>query len=100
MSAWRPLLTGVRVRRVAQVKLSLVYQIARTGIVAISLVEGRNLLNMEMIGKQDPYVKVGLGDQTRRGKTVHKGGRNPYFAEEEVAFWLDKRHAAAAAALV
>ncbi len=50
--------------------------------------EGRNLKSMELIGKQDPYCKFEHGNLTKRSKTIEKGGRNPYFGEEEICFWI------------
>ena len=43
---------------------------------------------MELVGKQDPYCKFELGKYIKQGKTVLKGGKNPYFGEEEYLFWI------------
>ncbi|KAG7395778.1 hypothetical protein PHYBOEH_003176 [Phytophthora boehmeriae] len=61
---------------------------ALTGIFSIVLMEGRNLKSMELIGKQDPYCQLTVGKFSKRGKTVARGGRNPYFGEEELLFWF------------
>lgn len=61
---------------------------ALVGILSITTIEGRNLKSMELIGKQDPYCKFELGSYSKRGKTVNKGGKNPYFGEEELLFWI------------
>ena len=61
---------------------------ARRGMLVVTSVEGRNLKNMEMIGKQDPYCKFTLGKTECKGKTVKKGGTDPYFNEEEFEFWI------------
>lgn len=62
--------------------------VALIGMLSVTLVEGRNLKSMELIGKQDPYCKLSIGSFSKRGKTVPKGGRNPYFGEEELLFWI------------
>uniref|UniRef100_H3HB88 Uncharacterized protein n=1 Tax=Phytophthora ramorum TaxID=164328 RepID=H3HB88_PHYRM len=61
---------------------------ALVGMLSIVLMEGRNLKSMELIGKQDPYCQLSIGKFTKRGKTVERGGRNPYFGEEELLFWF------------
>ncbi|KAF4320248.1 hypothetical protein BBO99_00005818 [Phytophthora kernoviae] len=61
---------------------------ALTGILSIVLMEGRNLKSMELIGKQDPYCQLTVGKFSKRSKTVARGGRNPYFGEEELLFWF------------
>ncbi|KAE8909194.1 hypothetical protein PF005_g6158 [Phytophthora fragariae] len=63
---------------------------ALTGMLSIVLMEGRNLKSMELIGKQDPYCQLSIGKFTKRGKTIDKGGRNPYFGEEELLFWFNE----------
>lgn len=78
----------------------------------------RNLKNMELVGKQDPYCQFAFGktpkgsDYKKKTKTVKKGGRNPYFKsvfhiniirircciflhcsafrEEELLFWVSQ----------
>ncbi|RLN98821.1 hypothetical protein BBJ28_00001423 [Nothophytophthora sp. Chile5] len=61
---------------------------ALTGLLSFVLMEGRNLKSMELIGKQDPYCQLSVGKFVKRGKTVNRGGRNPYFGEEELLFWF------------
>ncbi|KAJ8561662.1 hypothetical protein ON010_g8022 [Phytophthora cinnamomi] len=65
---------------------------ALIGMLSIVLMEGRNLKSMELIGKQDPYCQLSIGKFTKRGKTIEKGGRNPYFGEEELLFWFHDDH--------
>ena len=36
----------------------------------------------------DPYCKFTLGATVCKGKTVKKGGTDPYFNEEEFEFWI------------
>lgn len=71
-----------------ELEIEIKLDIAVVGMLSITLVEGRNLKSMELIGKQDPYCKLSIGAFTKRGKTVPKGGRNPYFGEEELLFWI------------
>jgi Ca2+-dependent lipid-binding protein len=64
---------------------------ASEGVLVVTAYEGRNLKNMELIGKQDPYCKYTIGKKLkRRTRTVNKGGTNPFFNEEEVEFWIGK----------
>lgn len=67
------------------------FEPALVGMLCVTVFEGRNLKNMELVGKQDPYVKIALGpNYSKRTKTAPKGGRNPYFREEELLFWVSK----------
>lgn len=69
------------------------FEPALVGMLVATLFEGRNLKNVELVGKQDPYVKISFGDgYNKRSKTVAKGGRNPYFKEEELMFWVSKEN--------
>jgi len=71
----------------SQVHLEFQFEIALIGMLVITVYEGRSLKNMELVGKQDPYVKFDFGKgYSKRTKTVKKGGRNPYFKEEELLF--------------
>ncbi|TMW66507.1 hypothetical protein Poli38472_004272 [Pythium oligandrum] len=71
-----------------ELEVEIKMDIALVGMISVVLLEGRNLKSMELIGKQDPYCKLTIGSFTKRGKTVQKGGRNPYFGEEELLFWI------------
>lgn len=71
-----------------ELEVEIKLDIALVGMIAITLMEGRNLKSMELIGKQDPYCKLAIGSFSKRGKTIQKGGRNPYFGEEELLFWI------------
>ena len=67
------------------------FEPALVGMLCVTVYEGRNLKNMELVGKQDPYVKISFGaNYSKRTKTANKGGRNPYFREEELLFWVSK----------
>ena len=72
-----------------EVRLQIEFLPAAEGMLVITAYEGRNLKNMELIGKQDPYCKYTLGKKLKkRTRTVKKGGTNPFFNEEEVEFWI------------
>ena len=71
-----------------QLKIQVDFLPAKQGMLAITCIEGQGLKNMEMFGKQDPYIKFQLGNVTQRTKTVKKGGTDPYFADEEIEFWV------------
>lgn len=71
-----------------EIDVEIKLDIAVVGMLSVTLVEGRNLKSMDLIGKQDPYCKLSIGVFTKRGKTMPKGGRNPYFGEEELLFWI------------
>merc|ERR1719230_2456589 len=75
----------------SEIFLEINFEEAIIGMLSVTLYEGRNLKNMELVGKQDPYCKFDFGkNYTKRSKTVKKGGRNPYFREEELLFWVSK----------
>ena len=65
------------------------FEPAVVGTCVFTLYEGRNLANMDSVGKQDPYVKLTLGDTTKQSKTCEDGGTDPYFEEEELVLWID-----------
>ncbi|DBA04666.1 TPA: hypothetical protein N0F65_012249 [Lagenidium giganteum] len=71
-----------------ELEIEIKMDIALVGMISLILLEGRNLKSMELIGKQDPYCKLQIDKFMKRGKTVQKGGRNPYFGEEELLFWI------------
>jgi Ca2+-dependent lipid-binding protein len=75
----------------SEILLEFDFEAALIGMLSVTIYEGRNLKNMELVGKQDPYCKFDFGKKyTKRSKTVKKGGRNPYFKEEELLFWVSK----------
>ncbi|KAF4135347.1 EF-hand domain pair [Phytophthora infestans] len=71
-----------------EIEIEIKLEEALVGMLSIVLMEGRNLKSMELIGKQDPYCQLSIGKFTKRGKTIERGGRNPYFGEEELLFWF------------
>lgn len=71
-----------------ELELEIKLDVAYVGMLSFVLLEGRNLKSMELIGKQDPYCKLSIGQYSKRGRTIQKGGRNPYFGEEELLFWI------------
>ncbi|RHY21455.1 hypothetical protein DYB32_009808 [Aphanomyces invadans] len=73
-----------------EVDMEFHLDIAVPGMLSIIIMEGRNLKNMELIGKQDPYCKFEHGSTTKRTKTIDKGGTHPYFGEEELCFWITR----------
>ncbi|CAK4631708.1 hypothetical protein LEN26_014820 [Aphanomyces euteiches] len=82
-------LTHLKTRLPAgQVDIEFTLDIATAGMLSIVVMEGRNLKNMELIGKQDPYCKFEHGGLSKRTKTIDKGGTNPYFGEEQLCFWI------------
>jgi len=75
-----------------RIKLGFRFEPAKRGYLVIKCIEGRNLKNMEMIGKQDPYCLFKLGKEKKKTKTIKKGGTDPYFNEEEVLFWINSEN--------
>lgn len=72
-----------------QVMLEFLFEEARAGLFVFTLYEARKLRNVDPMGQQHPYVQLGLGDYKKKSKVVEKGGRDPYFAEEDVIMWVD-----------
>ena len=90
---WWPLMYTTKNGSVkaGEIRLQIEFLPATEGILVVTCFEGRNLKNMELIGKQDPYCKFTLGKKIKkRTRTVKKGGTNPFFNEEEVEFWIGK----------
>ncbi|ETP34389.1 hypothetical protein F442_17312 [Phytophthora nicotianae P10297] len=81
-------LTSVPGASCGEIEVEIKLEEALVGMLSIVLMEGRNLKSMELIGKQDPYCQLSIGKFTKRGKTIERGGRNPYFGEEELLFWF------------
>ncbi|KAG9044854.1 hypothetical protein FS837_007411 [Tulasnella sp. UAMH 9824] len=54
----------------------------KIGTLVVVVAKAKNLLNKRLIGKQDPYCELKLGDQTVRTKAVKRGGQNPEWDEE------------------
>ncbi|KAH8070955.1 Ca2-binding protein [Aureococcus anophagefferens] len=74
------------------VRLEFSFDPAVVGMCVFTLYEGRNLTNMDSVGKQDPYVKLTLGeDYNKQSKTITDGGTDPYFEEEEMVMWIDEK---------
>ena len=71
-----------------KLEMSLQFLAAYEGIVKMTLIEGRNLPGG---GGDDPYVKLtlpgGKKKQTKRGKTVNNGGKEPSFGREQLLLW-------------
>ena len=72
-----------------KVLFEFMFQEARAGMFVFTLYEGNDLRNVDPMGQQHPYVQFALDSYKKQSKTVHKGGRDPYFAEEEVIMWID-----------
>ncbi|KNE59214.1 hypothetical protein AMAG_03533 [Allomyces macrogynus ATCC 38327] len=47
------------------------------GTLEVNCVAGRQLRDVEMFGKQDPYLKLALETQTQKTRAHASGGRNP-----------------------
>lgn len=67
------------------------FEPAVVGTCVFTLYEGRSLANMDSVGKQDPYVRLTLGDVKKQSKTCDDGGTDPYFEEEELVLWIDDK---------
>eukprot|EP00043_Microstomoeca_roanoka_P017883 m.188128 g.188128 ORF g.188128 m.188128 type:complete len:957 (+) comp16719_c0_seq2:96-2966(+) len=46
-------------------------------VVEIKVVQAKDLLQMDSNGEADPYVKITIGQQTKKTKVVYKNRRNP-----------------------
>jgi len=63
---------------------------AKRGYLVVHCIEGKKLKNMEMMGKQDPYIKFELlGQKPKRTKTIKDGGTDCSFNNEEVRLYID-----------
>lgn len=73
--------------------MDIFFEEARTGMFVIKLFEARGLRNVDPLGQQRPYVLATYGnDVSKRSKCVDNSPVEPYFAEEELCVWSDKRN--------
>lgn len=84
-----PILAPGDVVSSSKVLFEFMFQEARAGMFVFTLYEGNDLRNVDPMGQQHPYVEFALDTYKKKSKTIHKGGRDPYFAEEEVIMWVD-----------
>lgn len=80
------------------ITLTLCFLASYSGVVKMTLLEGRNLPNKGgMMDTQDPYIYVttpmhspfsGTKHQKVRGLTVNDGGQNPSFSREKLLVWF------------
>ena len=68
------------------------FQPAKMGYLVITCKEGRNMKNMELLGKQDPYCRFTLGNEKKRSSTIKNGGKNCSFGHEQVHFAIGPRN--------
>jgi Ca2+-binding EF-hand superfamily protein len=68
------------------------FQPANPGLLVVTTMEAVGLRNMDMFGKQDPYVALELDDQKVRGTTVRKGGTDPYLNDEELELIVTRQN--------
>jgi Ca2+-binding EF-hand superfamily protein len=90
---WLPLTLTPKVRRGGQVArpepagkilVGVQFQPVQPGLLVVTTIEGIGLRNMDMFGEQDPYTVLEFDDQRVRGTTVPRGGKNPFFNNEEL----------------
>jgi len=62
--------------------------VTQSGRLFLEVIGGRNLKNMELFGKQDPYMKLNFKAYKVRTKTHHSGGRTPVW-NQTFSFELD-----------
>lgn len=55
-------------------------------LVLVRVVSCKNLINMDIIGKSDPYVEVILGDKSQTTRVQHNN-LNPHFDESFIFDW-------------
>ncbi|EGD77150.1 hypothetical protein PTSG_07483 [Salpingoeca rosetta] len=64
---------GKKLRRTKTTDMGL----SDTRVVDVKLLQGKNLLQMDANGEADPYVKVTIGQQTKKSKVVYKNRISP-----------------------
>jgi len=65
------------------------YTGSQPGVVKLTVHKGRNLKNTEMVGKQDPYVKLAIASEKFKTKVHTDGGLNPVW-EQTFTFNIDE----------
>lgn len=74
-------------------EMEVCYKPSIVGMLLLTLYEGRQLKNPDLLGKQDPYLQFQIGEKYKKqSKTIVDGGDSPYFKEEQVAMWVDQRN--------
>lgn len=102
MSVWRYLMNPFRLysetiplkplstSRLISIDLDFVFEEARKGMLILSLIEGRNLRSSGKLIPPSPFVSVSLTEKyMKTSAVVQDGGRDPYFAGEEILLWMD-----------
>mmetsp|Transcript_15379 Transcript_15379/g.23115 ORF Transcript_15379/g.23115 Transcript_15379/m.23115 type:complete len:1122 (-) Transcript_15379:100-3465(-) len=73
------------------IRLEFRFEPAAVGMCIFTLIAGRDLKNVDTVGKQDPYVKFTLEEgNVRQSKTRQDGGTDPNFNGEEVSLWVEE----------
>jgi hypothetical protein len=73
----------------SKICLEFLFQQAKPGLYVFTLYEANRLRNIDPMGQQHPYVQFSLGGYKKKSKVIEKGGRDPYFGEEDVVMWVD-----------
>eukprot|EP00602_Paraphysomonas_sp_CaronLab_P013159 CAMPEP_0185042824 /NCGR_PEP_ID=MMETSP1103-20130426/42571_1 /TAXON_ID=36769 /ORGANISM="Paraphysomonas bandaiensis, Strain Caron Lab Isolate" /LENGTH=1240 /DNA_ID=CAMNT_0027582953 /DNA_START=164 /DNA_END=3886 /DNA_ORIENTATION=+ len=73
----------------SKIMLEFLFEEARAGMFVFTLYEAKRLRNVDPMGQQHPYVQMALGSYKKKSKVIEKGGRDPYFAEEDIIMWVD-----------
>ncbi|KAF0706213.1 hypothetical protein As57867_006770, partial [Aphanomyces stellatus] len=63
----------------------------KTFELSVRVKAGKDLYDVEMFGKQDPFCKVTIGDKTFQTRVHQDGGRNPKW-DEAFVFCLPNPH--------
>jgi hypothetical protein len=70
--------------------MEFMFEEARQGIFVFTLYEAKKLRNVDPLGQQNPYVEFSMGSYSKKSQVVKKGGKDPYFAEQDVIMWVNK----------
>lgn len=73
----------------SKICLEFLFQQARPGLYVFTLYEANRLRNIDPMGQQNPYIQFSLGGYKKKSRVIEKGGRDPYFGEEDVVMWVD-----------
>lgn len=85
-------LVGCLKRKVAKKEIQLdLPKDFEVGVLTVYSISAYNLKNTELIGKQDPYVRLTLADNFETTNTLDNAGNDPYWDNTDIQFEVNRQ---------